>query len=187
MVYLYFIGFVGYAGVHAQPLSASMPALVASSWRQTPHHPLLPRQPPGLQPWVSNHSYKTIMLWRLTLCVLVYSIQFWKWAVTGARDNSEIKLWACESWTCLQTINFEPSPSTMPPSLSATGPPRTILKAALDLSSQYLVLSDIYNRVSLQLTRKYCNKILCVTFFHEHVKVSCVSYLSLEVKFVTTK
>ena len=31
--------------------------------------------------------------------------QFWKYAVTGANNNTEIKLWSCEKWDCLQTIS----------------------------------------------------------------------------------
>lgn len=62
--------------------------------------------------------------------------QFWKFAVTGANDNSELKLWSCESWTCLQTIHFTPRSNE-----------RIKLKACLDLASGYLLLSDIFRRV----------------------------------------
>ncbi|XP_014208396.1 enhancer of mRNA-decapping protein 4 [Copidosoma floridanum] len=64
--------------------------------------------------------------------------QFWRFAVTGCNNNTVIKLWSCESWTCLQTINFAPHPLTgkMP-----------VLKAGLDLAASYLFLSDIYNKV----------------------------------------
>lgn len=34
------------------------------------------------------------------------SIQFWKFAITGAEDNTELKLWSCETWACLQTIRY---------------------------------------------------------------------------------
>lgn len=30
--------------------------------------------------------------------------QYWKYAVTGAKDNTEMKIWTCENWTCLQTV-----------------------------------------------------------------------------------
>ena len=33
-------------------------------------------------------------------------IQFWKYAVTGCSLNSELKVWSCESWTCLQTVRL---------------------------------------------------------------------------------
>ncbi|CAL1278496.1 unnamed protein product [Larinioides sclopetarius] len=65
-------------------------------------------------------------------------IQFWKFAVTGAENNSEIKIWTCDSWTCLQTIRIHPNlnDSVMP-----------CLKAEIDLSSKYLFLSDIKRKV----------------------------------------
>nr|XP_034172470.1 enhancer of mRNA-decapping protein 4 [Osmia lignaria] len=65
-------------------------------------------------------------------------VQFWRFAVTGCDNNTELKIWSCELWSCLQTIKFAPTPSTgkLP-----------ILKAGLDLSAGYLLLSDIYNKV----------------------------------------
>eukprot|EP00090_Calanus_glacialis_P007849 TRINITY_DN16279_c0_g1_i2.p1 TRINITY_DN16279_c0_g1~~TRINITY_DN16279_c0_g1_i2.p1 ORF type:complete len:388 (-),score=164.66 TRINITY_DN16279_c0_g1_i2:87-1250(-) len=33
-------------------------------------------------------------------------VQYWKYAVTGCSLNTELKVWSCESWTCLQTISF---------------------------------------------------------------------------------
>ncbi|XP_058807631.1 enhancer of mRNA-decapping protein 4 [Phymastichus coffea] len=63
---------------------------------------------------------------------------FWRFAITGCDNNSELKVWSCELWTCLQTIKFAPMPSSqkMP-----------VLKASLDLAAGYLLLSDIYNKV----------------------------------------
>ncbi|XP_078048281.1 enhancer of mRNA-decapping protein 4 homolog Ge-1 isoform X2 [Augochlora pura] len=65
-------------------------------------------------------------------------VQFWRFAITGCDNNTELKIWSCELWTCLQTINFAPTPSTgkLP-----------VLKAALDPSAGYLLLSDIFNEV----------------------------------------
>ncbi|KAG7201645.1 hypothetical protein KM043_004376 [Ampulex compressa] len=65
-------------------------------------------------------------------------VQFWRFAVTGCDNNSELKVWSCELWTCLQTIKFAPTPSTGK---------HPVLKAGLDLSAGYLLLSDIYNKV----------------------------------------
>lgn len=64
--------------------------------------------------------------------------QFWRFAITGCENNSELKVWSCERWNCLQTIRFSPSPS------SNKSP---VLKAGMDLSAGYLILSDIYNKV----------------------------------------
>ena len=60
-------------------------------------------------------------------------VQFWKFAITGAENNSELKIWSCESWTCIQTIKFTPE----------VGKQNIILKAGLDLGAGYLLLSDI--------------------------------------------
>ncbi|CAH1779762.1 unnamed protein product [Owenia fusiformis] len=68
-------------------------------------------------------------------------VQFWKYAVTGADNNNQIKVWSCESWTCLQTINF-----TAPNNLSS-GYIEPIIKANIDLSASYMVLSDIKRSV----------------------------------------
>ncbi|OWF47144.1 enhancer of mRNA-decapping protein 4-like [Mizuhopecten yessoensis] len=68
--------------------------------------------------------------------------QFWKFAVTGAMNNQELKIWTCESWTCLQTIRF-----SCPPGLPSNFQLDPCMKAALDLSAKYLVLSDIRRKV----------------------------------------
>ncbi|XP_052864173.1 enhancer of mRNA-decapping protein 4 homolog [Anopheles cruzii] len=61
----------------------------------------------------------------------------WKHAITCAENNTEIKLWCCESWECLQTVRLTPgSPNQAP----------LILRAEIDLASTYLVLSDMSNR-----------------------------------------
>ncbi|KAK3581117.1 hypothetical protein CHS0354_033910 [Potamilus streckersoni] len=71
-----------------------------------------------------------------------FEAQFWKFAVTGANNNQEIKIWSCESWNCLQTIRFL-SPLTASNSLNV----EPCMKAALDLSARFLVLSDIWRKV----------------------------------------
>lgn len=68
--------------------------------------------------------------------------QFWKFAVTGAMNNQELKIWTCESWTCLQTIRF-----SCPPGLPSNFQLDPCMKATLDLSAKYLVLSDIRRKV----------------------------------------
>ncbi|XP_063618137.1 enhancer of mRNA-decapping protein 4 [Cydia splendana] len=64
-------------------------------------------------------------------------VQFWKFAVTGAENNTVIKIWSCKSWNCLQTITFTPTLGAEP-SLG--------LKAMLDASANYLLLSDFKTR-----------------------------------------
>ncbi|XP_014275247.1 enhancer of mRNA-decapping protein 4 [Halyomorpha halys] len=64
-------------------------------------------------------------------------VKFWKYAVTGTDDNSELKLWTCESWKCLQTINFKVANSNR----------RLKLKACVDLSAGFIFVSDMFHRV----------------------------------------
>ncbi|CAF4872294.1 unnamed protein product [Pieris macdunnoughi] len=72
-------------------------------------------------------------------------VQFWKFAVTGADNNTSIKIWTCKTWMCLQTITFTPPLGTDLP-LS--------LKAQLDASASYLLLSDFKTRSLYVLNMK---------------------------------
>ena len=68
-------------------------------------------------------------------------VQFWKFVVTGAEKNSEIRIWSCETWECLQTVSFRP---VLKNELFSQGdPPVPAFKISLDLTSQFLLLSDI--------------------------------------------
>ncbi|KAM6946368.1 enhancer of mRNA-decapping protein 4 [Aplochiton taeniatus] len=66
-------------------------------------------------------------------------VPFWRFLITGADQNQELKMWCTVSWTCLQTIRFSPDPfnSSVLPSL----------KASLDLSAAYLILTDVQRKV----------------------------------------
>ncbi|XP_033898809.3 enhancer of mRNA-decapping protein 4-like isoform X1 [Acipenser ruthenus] len=66
-------------------------------------------------------------------------VPFWRFLITGADQNQELKVWCTVSWTCLQTIRFSPDPfnSSVLPSL----------KASLDLSAEYLILTDVQRKV----------------------------------------
>ncbi|XP_041077715.1 enhancer of mRNA-decapping protein 4 isoform X2 [Polyodon spathula] len=66
-------------------------------------------------------------------------VPFWRFLITGADQNQELKMWCTVSWTCLQTIRFSPDPfnSGVLPSL----------KASLDLSAEYLILTDVQRKV----------------------------------------
>ncbi|XP_033897068.3 enhancer of mRNA-decapping protein 4-like isoform X2 [Acipenser ruthenus] len=66
-------------------------------------------------------------------------VPFWRFLITGADQNQELKMWCTVSWTCLQTIQFSPDPfnSSVLPSL----------KASLDLSAEYLILTDVQRKV----------------------------------------
>ncbi|XP_076043914.1 enhancer of mRNA-decapping protein 4 homolog Ge-1 isoform X2 [Oratosquilla oratoria] len=67
-------------------------------------------------------------------------VQFWKYAVTGAENNAELKVWSCESWDCYQVLRFHQVPHYAP------SKPLT-LKAAIDPTSSFIVLSDLDRRM----------------------------------------
>lgn len=81
----------------------------------------------------------------------------WKFTITGANHNSELKLWSCETWTCLQTIRFKPPSTNVHHGL--------YLKIVIDYSGQYLVMSDLNNKVLyvLHLSRNDQEKKIYVT------------------------
>jgi enhancer of mRNA-decapping protein 4 len=62
--------------------------------------------------------------------------QFWNFIITGSDFNREIKIWCCLKWQCLQTIRFTCDDDIAP-----------CLKTSIDLSSNYLLLSDISKKV----------------------------------------
>lgn len=63
------------------------------------------------------------------------SKSLWKNAITGSENNTELKIWSCETWKCTQTIKFK-SPIDVD----------LILNAGIDRTASYLVLSDMTNR-----------------------------------------
>uniref|UniRef100_A0A673JN05 Enhancer of mRNA-decapping protein 4 n=1 Tax=Sinocyclocheilus rhinocerous TaxID=307959 RepID=A0A673JN05_9TELE len=89
-------------------------------------------------------------------------VPFWRFLITGADQNQELKMWCTVSWTCLQTIRFSPDPfnSSVLPSL----------KASLDLSAEFLILSDVQRKVLyvmelLQDQEKGCANFTAVSEF----------------------
>lgn len=70
---------------------------------------------------------------------------FWKHALTATDHNTEIKLWRCDDWSCIQRICFKPTAFDS----------RLDFKLDIDASSSYLVLSEQTNRVlyALQIAR----------------------------------
>uniref|UniRef100_A0A8D0GBJ2 Enhancer of mRNA-decapping protein 4 n=1 Tax=Sphenodon punctatus TaxID=8508 RepID=A0A8D0GBJ2_SPHPU len=67
-------------------------------------------------------------------------VPFWRFLVTGADQNRELKMWCTVSWTCLQTVLFS---SDIFSSMSVL----PSLKACLDLSAEYMILSDVQRKV----------------------------------------
>lgn len=46
-------------------------------------------------PWAPSQSLIVLLLCR---------VPFWRFLITGADQNQELKMWCTVSWTCLQTI-----------------------------------------------------------------------------------
>jgi enhancer of mRNA-decapping protein 4 len=42
-------------------------------------------------------------------------IPFWRFLLTGASQNRQLKIWCTVKWDCLQTITFEPNPTSSIP------------------------------------------------------------------------
>ncbi|XP_064548602.1 enhancer of mRNA-decapping protein 4 homolog isoform X1 [Drosophila montana] len=60
---------------------------------------------------------------------------YWQYVITTSDHNTEIKLWNCSLWECLQTINIMASvPPTVHPGMFIAG---------IDRSANYLVISSL--------------------------------------------
>ena len=107
--------------------------------------------------------------------------QIWKYALTGCCQNNELKLWSCENWTCLQTVQF-----------NANDGKRVALQAVMDITAQYLLLSDINrkNVYVLQLQHDHENdkvKFVSVSEFATPSPLLSMAMLEAGVKKVTDK
>ena len=63
-------------------------------------------------------------------------VPFWRFLLTGAKINTELKIWCTVKWQCLQTISFVGSP--MPP---------PEMKLNCDQSGAFIMMTDIHRRV----------------------------------------
>ena len=75
--------------------------------------------------------------------------QFWNFILTGTDFNRELKIWDCRNWECLQTLRFHSADPVTKSSTPLGGLP--VFKTAIDLSSKYLVMSDIMRKCFLVL------------------------------------
>uniref|UniRef100_A0A1A9WBH7 Ge1_WD40 domain-containing protein n=1 Tax=Glossina brevipalpis TaxID=37001 RepID=A0A1A9WBH7_9MUSC len=62
---------------------------------------------------------------------------YWKYAITGAENNTEFKVWDCGTWNCLQTINI----------MAANEGKSLKFIAEIDRTSSYLVISSLETRI----------------------------------------
>ncbi|XP_078367719.1 enhancer of mRNA-decapping protein 4-like isoform X2 [Oculina patagonica] len=69
-------------------------------------------------------------------------LPMWRFLITGAVFNREIKVWCTVTWSCLQTIRF-----ASPDVTSSSSIHHSFLKVSLDLSASYLVISDVLKKV----------------------------------------
>ena len=70
-------------------------------------------------------------------------IPFWRFLLTGADQNRQLKIWCTVKWDCLQTISFAPGPSPGLP----TNHQLAAMKLSADQSGNYILLTDIHRRV----------------------------------------
>lgn len=68
-------------------------------------------------------------------------LPMWRFLITGADYNREIKVWCTVTWSCLQTIRFSS------PDIPGSSSIRSYLKVGMDLSASYLVISDVLKKV----------------------------------------
>ncbi|CAF1117553.1 unnamed protein product, partial [Didymodactylos carnosus] len=80
---------------------------------------------------------------------LTQDTQLWRYAISGCDFNSELKIWICTNWCCLQTIRFQYS---LIESSHLHSQSKPILKSSIDLTSRFLVLSDINRKCIYVLT-----------------------------------
>ncbi|XP_062501438.1 enhancer of mRNA-decapping protein 4-like isoform X2 [Corticium candelabrum] len=69
----------------------------------------------------------------------------WRFLLTGAEMNRELKMWCTVTWKCLQTIRFHPHDGD---TVDSQRNPVPCLQVFFDLSASYLVLSDIKRTVA---------------------------------------
>ncbi|KAH8334125.1 hypothetical protein KR059_006900 [Drosophila kikkawai] len=86
-----------------------------------------------LHEWKPHDGKKVCSLFFLDNINKPVEDSYWQHVITTSDANTEIKLWNCSLWECLQTIN-----------VMATVPPQpTNFIAGIDRSANYLVLSSL--------------------------------------------
>ncbi|KAH8412358.1 hypothetical protein KR009_001463 [Drosophila setifemur] len=88
-----------------------------------------------LHEWKPHDGKKVCSLFFLDNINKPVEEAYWQHVITTSDSNTEIKLWNCTLWECLQTINLiTANPSSTQPSLFIAG---------IDRSAKYLVLSSL--------------------------------------------
>ncbi|XP_040563516.1 enhancer of mRNA-decapping protein 4 homolog [Lepeophtheirus salmonis] len=88
-------------------------------------------KPRCLHSWMPSRGKKEVssLLFLDDLTGENRSVDFWSYAITGFNDNKELMLWCCNDWTCIQVVRIKS--------------PGSELRASIDMSSRYLLLSDV--------------------------------------------
>ncbi|KAH8249504.1 hypothetical protein KR032_010090 [Drosophila birchii] len=86
-----------------------------------------------LHEWKPHDGKKVCSLFFLDNINKPVEDSYWQHVITTSDANTEIKLWNCSLWECLQTINVQ---TTVPPQ------PSNFI-AGIDRSANYLVLSSL--------------------------------------------
>lgn len=94
------------------------------------------KEPRCLHQWKPHNGRPVSSFFFLDNLTKTSSDSYWKYALTGAEDNTEFKIWDCGTWECLQTINIK-----------TTEEKKLKFLAEIDRTSSYLVISNLETRV----------------------------------------
>ncbi|XP_011207930.2 enhancer of mRNA-decapping protein 4 homolog isoform X1 [Bactrocera dorsalis] len=95
------------------------------------------KEPRCLHQWTPHNGKPISSFFFLDNLTRNVSETYWKYAITGAANNTEFKVWDCSTWECLQSLNFTTASEE-------TKLPRFIVE--IDRTSSYLVISSLDTR-----------------------------------------
>ncbi|XP_050322266.1 enhancer of mRNA-decapping protein 4 homolog isoform X3 [Bactrocera neohumeralis] len=95
------------------------------------------KEPRCLHQWNPHNGKPISSFFFLDNLTRNVSETYWKYAITGAANNTEFKVWDCSTWECLQSLNFTTASEE-------SKLPRFI--AEIDRTSSYLVISSLDTR-----------------------------------------
>ena len=106
-------------------------------------------------------EFASVMSHVILLCLT--STQFWRFLITAAKNNTEVKMWCTVKWKCLQTIrlvslsciisvifmicSFAPPKAPLTPSEQA----EPVMLLALDNSASFMLAADTKRMVCKRL------------------------------------
>ncbi|XP_012157924.1 enhancer of mRNA-decapping protein 4 homolog [Ceratitis capitata] len=96
------------------------------------------KEPRCLHQWIPHNGKSISSFFFLDNLTKNVSETYWKYAITGAENNTEFKVWDCSTWECLQSISITTASEEKKV-------PRFI--AEIDRTSSYLVISSLDTRI----------------------------------------